>query len=528
MEHPPFPMSPTDAPLPPQAPVPADRARRSPFRLDSVSKRFLAPTIALLALLLLGLSATIVWRNSAFTARMSATHGEAVTDLLAQVARGSVSYFDLQELDHLADEARKDPNIRYVAFFDEAGRPLTEREGLPEEPAAAAGLERYARAFQDEDGRALGSMVLVYSHARALESAQANVRVLGAGVALVLALFVLGMLVVTRRVLGPIRALTRATREVVRTGDLRQEILVESEDEVGELAHSFREMVAKMRAALGSLQASSQQLDASVVALSTATDAQGRSVTRQAAALQQAQVTTAEIQRASLTAAQQAAAVLQSVARADEVSRRGGAAVEQSLAGLAEIQGQVEEMARRMGQLGARAQQIAAITQTVKDLADQSNMLALNAAIEAMRAGEHGKGFGVVAREIRSLADQSIGATAKVREVLEDLTDALGATVQVAEQGARKVAAGLEQVGSSGASLRELSLIVQESSGSTRQIAAAVAQQDAGIAQISSAVQQLAALMEETRGRLEQVGEAGIAVENVSLKAASVVADYRV
>src|SRR5205807_7876883 len=114
----------------------------------------------------------------------------------------------------------------------------------------------------------------------------------------------------------------------------------------------------------------------------------------------------------------------------------------------------------KITQLSERTQQIGGITQTVKDLADQSNMLALNAAIEAVRSGEHGKGFAVVAREIRSLADQSIQATNRVREILEDISGAIRSAVQITEAGKQRMESGLVQMKSSGENLRELSSIV--------------------------------------------------------------------
>ena len=102
-----------------------------------------------------------------------------------------------------------------------------------------------------------------------------------------------------------------------------------------------------------------------------------------------------------------------------------------SLGGLTDIRAQVDEIARKIAQLSERTQQIGGITQTVKDLADQSNMLALNAAIEAVRSGERGKGFAIVAREIRSLADQSIQATNRVREILEDISASIRRAVAI-------------------------------------------------------------------------------------------------
>jgi methyl-accepting chemotaxis protein len=338
----------------------------------------------------------------------------------------------------------------------------------------------------------------------------------------------LATLVTISVVLRPVKELTRATLDIVRTGDLKQRIVVHAEDELGTLARSFDQMVEKLREALTSLKESSSGLSQSMTELGLVTSEQTRTITRQASALQETQVTAQEIKQTSMLASQKATAVLEQSEKAEVVSRTGEEAIVRSLAGLADIRGHVEQIASRIQELSDRTNQIGGITETVKDLADQSNMLALNAAIEAVRSGEHGKGFAVVAREIRSLADQSIAATRRVREVLDSITSSIRGVVAITQEGAQRIEGGLEQIRSSGVSLQELSTIVRDSSSSVRQIAAAVSQQNAGIGQIFSAVTDLSLMMDETMHRLDATHEAAARLEEISGKAAVVVAAYRV
>jgi methyl-accepting chemotaxis protein len=175
----------------------------------------------------------------------------------------------------------------------------------------------------------------------------------------------------------------------------------------------------------------------------------------------------------------------------------------------------VEEITQKVGELTEKTRLIESITDTVKDLADQSNMLALNAAIEAARSGEHGKGFALVAKEIRSLADQSIQATARVREVLDNISQAVAKTVKIAETGYQRIDGGLENMKSSGDTLRTLAGMVQEHSAAAKQIASAVGQQNAGIVQIFSAVTDQNKMMDETVKRLELAANSVQAFEKV-------------
>jgi len=498
------------------------------FKMDSVGKRFLVPTIALLVVLLGSLGAVLVLQNKSFAESLMHSRGESMANFMGKVGSGYIAYFNLQELDNLVDQAIKDPDILWVAFRDDKGQILTQKAEFPPRPKDDGAQVVYSREFKDPDGKATGSMELIYSRKSLDRNTFTAIVVVLGGVAVTLVLFVLGMLFLTRSILRPIQELTAVVREVVAKGDLRQTIRVGTNDEIGQLGSSFQEMVGKLRGALSNLQSSSQQLDQSVAKLTNATNEQSQTISKQAVALQETQVTAQEIKQTSAIAAEKADSVLKVMERADQISQAGEAAVEQSIAGFREIRDQVKEISTKINQLSVRAQQIADITQTVKDLADQSNMLALNAAIEAARGGEHGKGFAVVAREIRSLADQSVQATGRVRDILNDITSAIREAVSITQTGAQRIDAGMAQVNSSGESVRQLSAIVKENSAAARQIASAVGQQNAGINQIFIAVTDLSKMMDEAMKRLDSTTQASATISDVSRASADIVKSYTV
>ncbi|MCC7538955.1 MAG: methyl-accepting chemotaxis protein [Deltaproteobacteria bacterium] len=335
--------------------------------------------------------------------------------------------------------------------------------------------------------------------------------------------------VLVRSITGSIRKAADVA-EAIRAGRIPEALDVGSNrDEAGMLLHSIDGMLSflDLRTTMGTLQAAADQLTQAVGNIETQASGQGEAVTRQAAALQETQVTAHEIKQTSLLAAERAQEVLRMAERADDVSRAGELAVEQSLTGLAEIRAQVDGIAETIADLSRRTAQIGEITETVKDLADQSNMLALNAAVEAVRSGEHGRGFGVVAREIRALADQSIQATTRVRAILEDVATAARRASQGTEQGRQRMESGAQQARASGEHLRELATITRESSGWARQIAAAVNQQNAGIGQIFTAVTDQTTMMNETVQRLESLRSASATLRDVSKQVADVAERYR-
>ena len=409
------------------------------------------------------------------------------------------------------------------------GTPLytsrAEGEPAPSEPVQHEALNETDRRDVGDGWRFVATMDPAEAYAP-VERAYAFAW-LTLGVALALAIPCVWLL--ARGVTRPIVSLSAVVGRIVREGDLTQQVEVPARrDEVGELAAAISRMMSHLRESTASLQQGTRVLRQTVAELSAAAEQQERTLTRQATALQETQVTAQEIQQTSMMAAERSQAVLGATARAREVGQAGEATVSASLQGFEQLREQVGRVAGSISALAERTVQIDGITQSVKDLADQSNMLALNAAIEAVRSGEHGKGFGVVAREIRSLADQSIGSTGRVREILEDIRRAIQATVSLSEEGQRRTEAGLAQARASGDSLRELSGIIQDNAAAAQQIAAAVSQQNAGLAQIFTAVTDLVRMMDESIQGLEGTQRATTQLNDVAQRMEGVASTYRV
>ncbi len=524
----------------------SSRGRLLRFFTDSIRVKILAPVAAILVALFVTLSAYSTWFASDEARVNLETKARSISELAAYALSKPLAYKDQEQIRPVVEGIQNDPDVRAVALYDLEGELIAGNR----EDRRPVSLDELVKTASYEEGEHLfvvrpiydkerdevtgketiarvGALWIDFSHAHTVERvSEAWIRytlIAGIGV-LVATLLLAGVLA---RLFAPIRDLTRVTGEIVR-GDLTQTIQVKSTDEIGQLASAFGQMLEKLREIPLRLHASTQLLAVSVDSLSQSTTAQSETVTRQAAAVQGTQVTVQEIKQTSQIAAQKAEAVLKVAERADEISRSGEVAISQSLGGLSDIRTQVEEIAQKIGQLQERTRQIGLITETVKDLADKSNLLALNAAIEAVRSGEHGKGFAVVAREIRSLADQSIQSTNRVREILEDLGNAIRAAVSITEKGAQKMEGGLIQMTVSGESLRELSTIVKDNAAAVRQIAAAVSQQNAGISQIFGAVTDLNQMMDDTISRLEHTGKAVDTLRGVSTQVSTVVASFRV
>jgi methyl-accepting chemotaxis protein len=305
--------------------------------------------------------------------------------------------------------------------------------------------------------------------------------------------------------LRPLDELAEAADLAQREGDLRWRVTVSGrQDQVGRLGRAFEAMLKRMAELPVTLSVQAERLSEGVQAVKRDHAAQRSILATQASALTQTQVTSEEIRQTSRQAAAQAKTMIAEAAKARDLSRSGGEALGKSLDSLLAIRSRVELLAADVEALEGRARRIEGIIDSVKDLADQSNLLALNAAIEAMRAGAQGQGFGLVAREIRALADQSIAATEQVRQVLGDLNDGVREAAKASREGVHDIQKGLERVQGSAETLADIQVTVGESVGQLERIAAVVQQQDAGLTQVFLALQDQGQRMAEAERQQER------------------------
>jgi methyl-accepting chemotaxis protein len=280
-----------------------------------------------------------------------------------------------------------------------------------------------------------------------------------------------------------------ATAEQIASGDLR--IIVQPQSPNDTLGSAFARMTTNLRAQIGSMAEGAAVLGsaASEIVASTAQLASG--ATESAAAVSQTTTTVEEIRQTAQMATQKSRAVADNAQKAVQISHTGRKSTEDAAAGMNRIRSQMDAIAESMMRLSEQSQTIGQIITSVEDLAAQSNLLAVNAAIEAAKAGEHGKGFGVVAQEVKSLAEQSRQATDRVRVILNDIQKATTAAVLATEQGTKAVEAGSRQTATAGESIQGLMGSVTEAAQAATQIAASSQQQLVGMDQVAGAMENI-------------------------------------
>ncbi|MBN1485773.1 MAG: hypothetical protein JXA37_13750 [Chloroflexia bacterium] len=241
----------------------------------------------------------------------------------------------------------------------------------------------------------------------------------------------------------------------------------------------------------GQVRGATKTLNAAAAQIIAVTTQQAERVSEQSAAISETHAAMNEVHSLSQQAAGQAQEVVDSSLYGVQSAQSGQEAVEATIASMQQIKRQVEGIANHIQDLATRIQEASQIIALMSEFAAQSNLLALNAAVEAARAGAHGRGFAVVAGEVRHLAEQSQEATVQVRELLNEIQQAIQSTVTWTEQGGQLVGQGVQLATQSGASIEQLIQIIQKSAQTAQRMMSEGRQQAAAIEQIVLAIELL-------------------------------------
>ncbi len=294
---------------------------------------------------------------------------------------------------------------------------------------------------------------------------------------------------------------------ILATGDLTARMhgkykgdLSKLKSDINKLAESLADLIIEVNEAVGTSNSSANEISSTADSLAAATQEQSAQADEVASAVEQ-------MSRTVTDNAMSAGKTAEMAQKNGQIARDGGSVVKQTVEKMRDIAGVVKHTAQNIQKLGESSKKIGEIISVIDDIADQTNLLALNAAIEAARAGEQGRGFAVVADEVRKLAERTTEATKEIAGMIKGIQGETQEAVVAMNQGNEEVTIGIDLADRAGKSLEEILSSTQELMDMINQIAAASEEQSATSEQISKNVLSISKVTAESAHRIEDVAK---------------------
>jgi len=412
--------------------------------------------------------------------------------------------------------AKQDPDLMFIAVLDMENETIAEhnpdnlnvnsKEIVISGKSVTFDSRLHVPSMVEYEGDKYGSVLLVLNLTR-LEDTMNQLRykaLMISGLFILLG-FIVGAFI-SNLISKPILQVVAVMKDIAEgEGDLTKRLNIETQDEVGELARWFDTFVANLHEIIYAIKTNTQEVTSAVAEIAAAAEEALTGAGEQEAQAGEVSSSIEQMAATIVESSQNASLATDSARNAAEAASEGGKVVQKTIEGMQEIAETVKASAATIGELGKRSDEIGEIISVIDDIADQTNLLALNAAIEAARAGEQGRGFAVVADEVRKLAERTTKATAEIASMIEGIQKDTSDAVSSMEEGTSQVETGTELAIKAGDSLNSIVSVVSEVQHMIEQIATASDEQSAAAEQISGNIGNIASVTKQSAQGAEQM-----------------------
>ncbi len=302
----------------------------------------------------------------------------------------------------------------------------------------------------------------------------------------------------------------------VADGDLTSSIEVSRKDEIGDLMHGIQSMQQQLREMISKIGATTHQLSTTAEEVSEVMKESSSSIQDQQSETEQISTAMNEMNCAVQEVSKNVAQASTAANGANVETENGRKIVEDAVTGIRQLATQIESTAEVISQVEQNSENINTVLDVIKGIAEQTNLLALNAAIEAARAGEQGRGFAVVADEVRTLAGRTQESTAEINQIIEDLQSGAGQAVQAMNQNLEQTRTVVEKATLAGASLTTIATSVAQIDDMSTQIATAAEQQTAVAENMNNSIDHISDMAATTATSAKQTSQTGLDLAQIA------------
>lgn len=343
-----------------------------------------------------------------------------------------------------------------------------------------------------------------------------------------LGIAVLAWLYAKRQVVGPLKRLARTIRISEQNSDLSLRIDLHSRDEIGETAHNLNQMLEKFEGILRNLTNSAERVDVEVAQLAQVASRTEVIVEEQQLEIDQVATAMNEMQATSQEVAKNTDTAAATTDEATEAATQGNSVVQRTISAVKELAESTRLSSQLMAKLETDVEGIGTILDVIRGIADQTNLLALNAAIEAARAGEQGRGFAVVADEVRTLAQRTQHSTREIQTMIEQLQSRAREASEAMIEGCEHAEETSSQASLAGDSLQKITNAVTGISGMNQQIAAAAHEQGTVTAELDRNILQIKSGAEKSAHSSQETAVAGAQLAELAAGLRTLVSQFNV
>ncbi|MCE1115492.1 methyl-accepting chemotaxis protein [Pseudomonas sp. NMI795_08] len=417
----------------------------------------------------------------------------------------------------------------YAASLDDASEALAAYRDAVNQFGSAQSASEQALQRMAAQGQLLLStsqeMTLSQTQVRDLGTQQAKTLLAGA-TALALLLGVLAALAITRQIIVPLRQ-TLTAAERVANGDLSQDLQADRRDELGQLQASMQRMTQGLRQLISGIGDGVTQIASAAEELSAVTEQTSAGVNNQKVETDQVATAMNEMAATVQEVARNAEQASEAALMADQQAREGDKVVSEAITQIERLAHEVENSSEAMNQLKAESDKIGSVLDVIKSVAQQTNLLALNAAIEAARAGEAGRGFAVVADEVRSLAQRTQQSTEEIEALIAGLQNGTQRVASVMDSSRSLTDSSVELTRRAGGSLDTITRTVSSIQAMNQQIATAAEQQSAVAEEINRSVMNVRDISDQTSAASEETASSSVELARLGTHLQGLVAKFR-